>query len=178
MGRTCRAWLRSFPILAILIAASPISVHAKGLPPGPDGLPPENEKHPWIYYRGATVIDTLRFSPQDILPVAKNQFLTDHWQIFRLDPKTGEVVTLWKPMHHPLVRIFMGSIHARCTVHVRPIAHHQAQLVFEGDLVSRHDLSRNPMIGAANHQYVKAAHHYVGEVRGYLEAHPHYSSLP
>ena len=155
----------------LLIAALPATARAKHDPPGPDGLPATDPKHPWKIFSGTPRVDTLLFAPQDIVPVACRQFQTDRWQVFALDIARGRIVTRWKPIHHPLLFLFMGHVNARCTVTLQPLGPNRTRIVFQGDLASHRDLKGNPMLGAAKSAYAKAAHNYVTEVRDYLNAH-------
>ena len=167
-----------FILPLLVIAALPLTARAKGDPPGPDGLPPTNPKHPWKLFTGAPRIDTLAYAPGDVFLAARKQFATDKWQIFSLDPGRGVIVTRWKPMHHPLLLIFMGHVNARCTVTLQPLDRNRTRMVFRGDLASHRDLNGNPMLGAAKRAYAKAARNYAMEVRGTLNSHRELSSLP
>ena len=162
----------------LLITALPVRAQAKHDAPGPDGLPPTNPKHPWKIFSGTPRVDTLSFTPRDIIPVARRQFETDRWQVFTLDVVQGRIVTRWKPMHHPLLLLFMGHVIARCTVTMQPLGPNRTRMVFQGDMASHRDLRGNPMLGAAKRAYAKAARNYVTEVRDYLNAHRRPSSPP
>ena len=178
MRRVSRAWLWTGIILPLLVAAAlPLPARADHAPPGPDGLPATNPKHPWKLFVGAPRVDTLSFSQSDIIPVARRQFIADNWEIFAVDAGRGQIVTKWKQMHHPLLFLFMGHVSARCMVTMQPLDRNRTRMVFQADLASHRDLQGNPMIGAAKRAYAKAARKYVTEVRGYLDAHRNLSSL-
>ena len=178
MRRVGRALAWTTFILPLLAAAGqPLPARADKAPPTADGLPATNPKHPWKLFLGTPRVDTLAFAPRDVIPVARRQFLADEWQIFSLDPGRGEIVTKWKPMHHPLLLLFMGHVNARCTVTLRPLDRNRTRMVFQGDLASHRDLQGNPMLGAAKRAYAKAERKYVAEVRDYLNTHRNLSSL-
>jgi hypothetical protein len=182
MSRVGRAWVRTgfiLPLLvvAVLAAALPSPARAEHAPPGPDGLPATNPKHPWKLFVGAPRVDTLSFALRDVVPVARRQFISDQWKIFSLDAGRGQIVTKWKQMHHPLLLLFMGHVNARCTVTMQPLDRNRTRMVFQADLASHRDLQGNPMLGAAKRAYVKAARNYVTEVRAYLDSHRSLSSL-
>ncbi len=177
MRRVNRAWPKTSPILPlILIAALPLPALAKGAP-GPDGLPETSPEHPWKLSSGSPRVDTLSFAPRDVIPAARRQLESDRWQIFTLNEGRGEIVTRWKPMHHPLLFVFMGHVSARCTVTMRPLGRNRTRMVFRGDLASHRDLEGNPMLGAAQRAYAKAASDYAAEVRDFLNARRRLSSL-
>jgi len=163
--------IKGIVVLFLFIAALPATARAKQDPPGPDGLPATDPKHPWKIFSGTPRVDTLLFAPQDIVPVACRQFQNDRWQVFILDVARGRIVTRWKPIHHPLLFLFMGHVNARCTVMLQPLGPNRTRIVFQGDLASHRDLRGNPMLGAAKSAYAKAAHNYVTEVRDYLNSH-------
>jgi hypothetical protein len=169
-------WTAVFlPLLAL--TALPFPALADKTPPGADGLPATNPKHPWKLFVGAPRVDTLSFALSDIVPVARRQFIHDEWQIFTLDAGQGRIVTKWKQMHHPLLLLFMGHVNARCMVTMQPLDRNRTRMVFQADLASHRNLQGNPMLGAAKRAYAKAARNYVTEVRGYLNTHRNLSSL-
>jgi len=171
--------LRTAILLSLLLTvARAAPAFARKSAPGPDGLPSTDPKHPWKMFTGSPRVDTLSYTPTEILPAARRQFENDKWEVFILDPARGTIVTRWKPMSHPLLLLFMGHVRARCTVTMRPLSPHRTRLVFRGDLASHRSLEGNPMLGAAKSAYAKAAQDYVSEVRDYLMAHPRLSSLP
>jgi len=166
-----RLAIKGFTLLFLLIGVLPAIAQAKQDPPGPDGLPATDYKHPGKIFSGTPRVDTLLFAPQDIVPAACRQFQNDRWQIFLLDAARGRIVTRWKAMKHPLLFLFMGHVNARCTVTLQLLGPNRTRMVFQGDLASHRDLHGNPMLGAAKSAYAKAAHNYVTEVRNYLNAH-------
>ena len=178
MSGVGRAWpWTGFILLFLAAAVLPSLARAEKAPPGPDGLPATNPKHPWKLFLGTPRVDTLAFAPSEVIPVARRQFVKDQWQIFSLDEGRGLIVTKWKAMHHPLLLLFMGHVNARCTVTMRPLDRNRTRMVFEGDLASHRDLQGNPMLGAAKRAYAKAERVYVAEVRDYLNTHRNLSSL-
>jgi hypothetical protein len=160
-----------FVLSLILIAALPSPALAKKDPPRPDGLPATDAKHPWRFLPGVPRVDTLAYTPREIIPVACQQFGRDKWQIYAVDAPRGRIVTRWKPIHHPLLFLFMGHVNAQCTVTIQPLGPARSRLVFQGDLASHRDLRGNAMLGAAKKAYATGARNYVKEVRAYLDAH-------
>jgi len=174
-----RATLRTGLVVSLfLIAALPLRAQARHDPPGPDGLPPTDPEHPWKLLSGTPRVDTLSFTLRDIIPVARRQFETDRWEIFTVDADRGEIVTRWKPMHHALLRLFMGHVSARCTLTMQPLGGDRTRMVFRADLASHRNLEGNPMLGPAKRAYAKAARDYVTEVRDCLSTPGKLSSLP
>ncbi len=170
-----RVMLRVDTVAFLLIASAPGTAPAHDGPPGPDGLPRSRPEHPWKILSGVPRVDTLPYPQGDVMKAARRQLERDGWQIYRLesqiyglDATRGEIVTKWKPLRHPLLRIFVGSVRARCTVVIEPLGPDRSRMVFRGDIVSHRDLRRSPMIGASRHAYAKAARHYETEVRQYL----------
>jgi hypothetical protein len=161
--------------LALALQAAPAL--AKDKPLGPDGLPQTKPDHPWVVTPGVPLVDTLSFSPHDIIPAACRQFGEDGWQIYSMNEKRGEIVTMWKQMHHPLIRILMGRINARCTVTLTRLGPSRTRLMFQGDLSAHHPLEHNMMFGAAKREYAKAARNYTDEVNEYLVSHRRLSSI-
>ena len=129
---------------------------AKEGPPGPDGLPAADKKHPWIFLRGDSKVDTLSFRLPDIVPVACKEFEDDDWTILVRDPVRGLVVTKWKQIHHPLIWLFAGKMMARVTVELTPVGPNRTRVQFRGDLASHRSLVGNPILSPARHAYAKA----------------------
>jgi hypothetical protein len=169
MNRMIRALPRTGFILFILIAAPfPPAAGAKDGPPGPDGLPRATPGRPWKYFIGAPRIDTLSFATADIMPAARRQLELDNWKIFAFDPGRGQIVTMWKPLRHPLLLLFMGKVRAQCNVKLQSLGPGRTRMLFQAALASHRELGGNPMLGAAMRAYAKAAHVYQAEVRSYL----------
>ena len=151
--------------LLVLMAALPLPAQAKDGPPGPDGLPVANPRHPWNTFTGTPRVDTLSFTPRDVLPIARRQIENDQWEVFTLDAARGTIVTRWKAMHHPLLLLFVGHVNARCTVTVQPLGDNRTRMVFRADLASHGNLEESPFLGRAKSAYAKAASNYFSKVR-------------
>ena len=164
----------------LLLAVLPSSAPAKDGPPGPDGLPVANPKHPWIILSGDTRVDTLSYAWTEVIPAARRQFEEDNWVIFveNSSAERGEVVTMWKQIHHPLIWLFLGKMMARATVQIRPIGPNRTLVLFRGDLASHHALEGSPMLGAARRAYAKAAHNWRRNVLGDLGVHSRSTQRP
>jgi len=161
-----RALTRSFGLCLlslVLMAALPVPAQAKDGPPGPDGLPVAHSKHPWNTFMGTPRVDTLSFTPSDVLPVARRQIENDQWEVFAADQ--GTIVTRWKAMHHPLLLLFVGHVNARCTVTLEPLGNDRTRMVFRADLASHGNLEESPFLGRAKSAYAKAANNYFANVR-------------
>ena len=169
MKRMIKAHARTGFILFILIAAAfPSAAGAKEGPPGPDGLPKATPGRPWKYITGAPHIDTLSFATVDVMPAARRQLELDKWQIFAVDAGRGQIVTMWKSLHHPLLWLFMGKVRAQCIVKLQSLGPGRTRMLFQAYLASHRELRGNPMLGSAMRAYAKAAHNYQAEVRSYL----------
>ena len=171
MGSLGRVMLRTGAFSLILFASLPLQVLARDGPAGSNGLPRANPRHPWKSLPGAPRVDTLSFPARDVIPAARRALEADRWKIFTMDAARGEIVTTWKALRHPLLWLFMGTVHARCTVNIRPLGPDRTRMVFQGDLASHRDLKRNPMLGAAKRAYAKAARDWAGDVRQDLYDH-------
>jgi hypothetical protein len=150
----------------LLLALLPGTGYARDGPPGPDGLPLAQPRHPWILVPGIPRVDTLAYAWDEVFPAACRQFHRDSWPLFAVDrvPQRGRIVTRWKQLHHPLIWLFMGKVMARCTATVSPLGGNRTRVSFQGDIASHRDLHRNPMLGAAKRAYAKAARNWESEV--------------
>ena len=150
-------------LISLLFAAAvalPGTALAKDGPPGPDGLPTADAKHPWHFFVGEPYVDTLSFALRDVAPAAPRQFTVDRWIMFResfKDDIAGVVATKWKQIHHPLIWLFMGKTMARCVVEMKAVGPERTRVSFQAELASHHKLEGNPMLPAAKKAYAKAA---------------------
>jgi len=142
-----------------------------GLAFAPDraGAAPAEEPQQKVAFAGASR-DTLPFDWRDVYPVAIAQLTANDWTIQRADTVTRRVVTRWKPMKHPLARIFLGSVMARCVVDVLPLADGRTELTIQGGLASDSDIEGSAGYAAAKAVYRGATERWIGRVLAALEA--------
>ncbi|HMI32315.1 MAG TPA: hypothetical protein VK527_11315, partial [Candidatus Limnocylindrales bacterium] len=166
-------------ILPLVLAAVvfPAAAGAKEGPPGPDGLPQALPGHPWTFFIGAPRVDTLSFAPAEIMLAARRRLDLDQWRIFTFDPGKAEIATMWKPLHHPLLLLFMGKVRARCAVKLQSLGAGRTRMIFQAALASHHKLEGNPMLGTAMRAYAKAARNFQAEVRSDLNGRRRLSSI-
>jgi hypothetical protein len=179
MSRMGRAMLWTGFILFFVLPAAmlPSAAGAKEGPPGPDGLPQALPGHPWNFFIGAPRVDTLSFAPAEIMPAARRRLELDQWRIFTFDPGKGVIATMWKPLRHPLLLLFMGKVRARCAVKLQSLGPGRTRMIFQAALASHHKLEGNPMLGAAMRAYAKAARIYQAEVLSDLNGRRRLSSI-
>jgi hypothetical protein len=137
--------------------------------PARAGAAPADEPQQKVAFAGANR-DTLPFDWRDVYPVAIAELEASDWTIQRADTVARRVVTHWKPMKHPLARILLGSVMARCVVDVLPLADGRTELTIQGGLASASDIERNPGYGAAKAVYRGATQRWAGRVLATLNA--------
>lgn len=118
--------------------------------------------------------DTLSYDWQQVFPVAIAELEKDHWIIQRADTTspTRRLVTRWKPLKHPLARLFLGGVMARCVVDLEPLADGRTVVRMQGGLASAQDIEGNPGYPAAQSTYRRAAEKWLADVRQALAAPP------
>lgn len=157
---------RPLLLTSLLFAAAfafPRPALSKDGPPGPDGLPTADKKHPWHFFVGEPSVDTLRFDMSEVVPAARRQFEADQWIVFEQHVRDGEagfVLTRWKQIHHPLIWLFMGKTMARCKVDLSALGPGRTRVSFRAELGSHHKLEGNPVLPAARKAYAKAARNW------------------
>jgi len=96
--------------------------------------------------------DTIQATPKEVRPAAQHALEKDHWVV---GPASTEarVVTDWKPLSHPLAKLLLGNLRARCVVDIQPLDDNMTIVRFQGGLASPDDLQGNPAFTAAQSQY-------------------------
>ena len=103
-------------------------------------------------YLGEMRADTIVATPQEIRPAAEHALEKDHWAISA--SSTGSrVVTEWKDFRHPLARLLMGKLRARCVVDIQPLDDTKTIVRFQGGLASDGDVADNPAFAVAQSTY-------------------------
>ena len=131
----------------------------------PDGDTPSTK----VAYAGASR-DTLAYDWRDVYPAAIEELKYSDWTIQRADTASRRVVTRWKPLKHPLVRVFLGSVMARCVVDVVPLADGRTQLTIQGGLASDSDIEGSAGYAAAVAVYRGATERWLSRVAAALDA--------
>jgi hypothetical protein len=119
----------------------------------------------WNVILAEPCTDTLTVPWRTVFPAAERTFKADNWQIESKDPRNGAIVTTWKPIRHPLVRLFAGKIEARCAVNVTPLGPSRTLVVFQGGIASRDEIEHSPAMGFAKHAYQKASRRWQEKLR-------------
>ncbi|HEV8480922.1 MAG TPA: hypothetical protein VGR66_09025 [Candidatus Eisenbacteria bacterium] len=114
--------------------------------------------------------DTIQATPKEIRPAAQRALETDHW-VVASSSTDARVVTEWKAFRHPLARLLLGNIRARCVVDIQPLDGRMTIVRFQGGLASPDDVEDNPVFTAAQSQYRDAvANFYRDLMEGIAEA--------
>ena len=114
----------------------------------------------WHLYTSEAVVDTLDGAVSDVFKAGAWVLVDDKWQIEKNDPEQGFLVTGWKPVKHPLVKLAMGESRVRVAVGLRALGPARTEVTVKGGIASREPL------GAVENLARKAG---VRECEGYLE---------
>ncbi len=124
----------------------------------------------WKVYLADACSDTLAAAMPDILPSVERTLKADDWRIEHSDASRGDVVTSWKRIQHPLAKILLGKVEARCAVTLRPLDPRRTVVTIQGGISSREDVSANPALVLARHAYRNATQVWQRELRNDLTA--------
>src|SRR5690349_10566497 len=80
-----------------------------------------SESPDWHLYTGEAVVDTVDGDPAQVFGAGAWVLSHDNWTLLRRDPARGTLVTAWKPVKHPLVRLAAGPANVRVAVALRPV---------------------------------------------------------
>jgi len=103
-------------------------------------------------YLGEVRADTIQATPREIRPAAQRALEGDHW-VVASSSTPARVVTDWKEFHHPLARLLLGNIRARCVVDIQPLDERLTIVRFQGGLASPDDVEDKPAFMVAQSQY-------------------------
>jgi hypothetical protein len=96
--------------------------------------------------------DTIQATPREVRPAAQRALEKDRW-VVASSSTDARVVTEWKAMSHPLARLLLGNIRARCVVDIQPLDERMTIVRFQGGIASPDDIEGNPAFTAAQSQY-------------------------
>ena len=113
--------------------------------------------------------DTLEATPAEIFPAAEKALENDHWTVSK-STAGHRIVTEWKEFHHPLARLFMGNLRARCVVEVHPLDDRHTIVRFQSGLASENDIESNPALAVAQSVYRGAVRDFYRDLTTGIEA--------
>ena len=149
---------RVLPVLLAAIALAPAFGYVLAHAAEPD----------WHLYVGEAVVDTLN-APMDQVHLAGQWVLTtDQWTIERNDDKTGELVTSWKAVKHPLVRFVAGNARVRVAVQLKATGPGRTEVRVLGGIATSADLNGGPILPLAQAAGQKECRGYVKELKARL----------
>ena len=119
----------------------------------------------WTLFLGEASADTIRAPAGFVYRAAIQALQEDSWTISISNRSAGRIVTHWKPLRHLMVRLFAGTVDARCYVDVAPLGAYTTIVTFQGALATRHSLEENPILPFAIRTYGKEAGKWHNEVR-------------
>lgn len=122
----------------------------------------------WHLYVGDAVVDTLDAPLDQVYAAGQWVLASDHWSIDRDDPKTGKLITHWKPVKHPLVRLATGSARVRVAVALRAAGPGRTEVQVLGGIATQVDLAGGPVLSLAQAAGQHECRGYVTEVKARL----------
>jgi len=113
---------------------------------------------PHVFF-GDVKADTVQATLDEVYPAAVKAFTDDDWKV-PPDSTRMRVLTEWREMHHPLAKLLMGKLWARCEVVIRPVDASHLALYFRGGLASPSDFESNPAFALAKAAYYEGVKGY------------------
>jgi hypothetical protein len=115
----------------------------------------------WHLYTSEAVVDTLDGSVSDAFKAGAWVLVDDHWVIEKQDAAKGFLVTGWKAVKHPLVKLTVGQSQVRVAVGLRALGPARTEVTVKGGIASR-----EPLAGPVENLARKAGTH---ECEGYVQ---------
>ena len=125
-GHGSAAYLFAFLLLVLLVSA----LAARADENAPD----------WNVYPGEAVIDTLDGNPAESFAAGAWVLGRHHWVLETRDEERGAIVTGWRVVKHPLLKLAAGPTRARVAVGFQAVAPGRTQLRVQGGFASREPL--------------------------------------
>ncbi|MEP7028775.1 MAG: hypothetical protein ABI960_09300 [Candidatus Eisenbacteria bacterium] len=122
----------------------------------------------WHLYVGEAVVDTLNASMDEVYAAGQWVLATNHWTVNRADPRTGKLVTEWKPVKHPLVRLATGPANVRVAVALVPAGPGRVEVRVLGGIATLANLEGGPILPLAQAAGQRECRGYVTEVKARL----------
>ncbi|HKA25260.1 MAG TPA: hypothetical protein VKF80_09780 [Candidatus Eisenbacteria bacterium] len=113
---------------------------------------------PHVFF-GEVKADTVQATLSEVYPAAVKAFTDDDWKV-PFDSTKTHVLTEWREFHHPLAKMLLGKLWARCEVDIRPLDRAHVVLLFRGGIASPNDIESNPAFALAKAAYYEAVHGY------------------
>jgi hypothetical protein len=121
----------------------------------------------WHLYVGEAVIDTLDGSASEIFAAGNWVLLKDSWTIERKNEAAGTLVTGWKPVRHPLLKLATGAASVRVAVALKSVGPGRTEIRVLGGIAAQEEL-RGPVLPLAQSAGQHECRGYVTELRARL----------
>jgi len=115
----------------------------------------------WNVLVGDAMVDTLDCPFPEALDAGRWVLAHDAWTLEPGDSTAAHMITHWKPVKHPLVRLVAGEARVRVAIAMRPLAGNRTEVTIQGGLATESSLIGTPVYNLAR----AAGEH---ECRGYF----------
>jgi hypothetical protein len=126
-----------------------------------------NDAQDWHLYVGEAVVDTLDGSVSEILAAGHWVLLQDSWTIERKDEALGTLVTGWKPVRHPLLKLATGEARVRVAIALKSVGMGRTEIRVLGGIAAQSEL-KGPVLPLAQGAGQHECRGYVTELRARL----------
>jgi hypothetical protein len=143
-----RARTFAFPVSSLpLVVLTPLVALTAWTLPASASAP----ARPHIYLAEART-DTIEATPVEIFPAAEKALEDDHW-VMSKESDQVRIVTDWKEFRHPLAKLVMGNLRARCVVDIQALDERRTVVRFRAGMASEKDIESNPALSIALSTY-------------------------
>jgi len=149
------------PVAAGILAAAFLLNHAPACAAASANAPD------WHLYVGEAVVDTVDGSIAQVFSAGAWVLRQDSWTLERKDEAQGKLVTAWKPVRHPLVRLATGPAKVRVAVGLKIVGPDRIEVQVLGGIASESELT-GPVLPLAQRAGQHECQGYVTELRARL----------
>jgi hypothetical protein len=123
----------------------------------------------WNVLVGDAIVDTLDCPLPDALDAGRWVLAHDAWTIEPGDSTAPRMITRWKPVKHPLVRLVAGEARVRVAVAMRPLVGNRTEVTMQGGLATETSLIGSPVYNLARAAGEHECRGYFVEIRQRLD---------
>ena len=119
----------------------------------------------WHVYVGDAVVDTVDGSLDQVKSAGQWVLLADRWTLDAKGAAPAKMVTRWRPVQHPLVRMVTGRACVRVAVVLAEVSPGRTEVRVTGGVATQADLEGGPVLSLARAAGQKECRGYVTELR-------------
>lgn len=129
-----------------------------------------SDENKWHVYVNDAVVDTLDASFAETFTAGRWVLANTAWTLDHGDSSAGQLITRWKPINHPLVKLVSGSARVRVAVALKDAGRGRTEVRVLGGIATEAALEGGPVLPLARGAGEHECRGYVTKLRARLAA--------